>query len=77
MRNWSHQRPNREPLYLKKEKEFLTQKELLDKRKRELELNYRKGVFKRISISEIRIHARKHDHIIENTLDILKKKRNN
>lgn len=77
MRDWSNKRPNTEPLYVKKEKEFLTQIEQQEAQKRVNELNHRKDIFKRISISEIRIHARKHDHIVEDKLSILREKRRN
>lgn len=77
MRDWSNNRPSTEPLYIKKEKEFLNQVEQLENQKRENELNHRKDVFKRISISEIRIHARKHDHIVGDKLSVLREKRKN
>lgn len=64
LRNWSLQRPTKTPLYLLKEREFAQQEEEMEKQKREEELENRKDLFKRISISEIRKHARMHDETI-------------
>lgn len=64
LRNWSLQRPTKTPLYLLKEREFAQHEEEMEKQKREEELENRKDLFKRISISEIRKHARMHDETI-------------
>lgn len=47
----------------------------LEEQKREAELNNRKNIYKRISLSEIRNHARIHDNTLDNNLSLLRRKR--
>jgi len=75
MRDWSQKKPQYEPLYLKKEKEFSQQEQELDNLKREQELENRKNIFKRISLSEIRKHAKEHDNKLEDNLSVLRNRR--
>ncbi|CAI2384441.1 unnamed protein product [Moneuplotes crassus] len=74
MRDWSH-KPSRIPLYLQKEMQFQKQKEEEENRKRITELNNRKDIYKRISISEIRRHARMHDDTVESNVTVLRNRR--
>jgi hypothetical protein len=75
MRDWSQKKPKHQPLYLIKEHEFNTLEQQMEEERRQQELESRKNIFKRISISEIRKHAREHDNILEQNLAIMKKRR--
>lgn len=75
MRHWSQKRITDVPLYLKKETEFERQQREVEEQKRQSEMQYRKNVFKRISISEIRKHAKMHDSKVEESVSMLRRKR--
>lgn len=64
-REWSQKKPAKTPLYLLKEQEFVSSQQLVEQQRRDEELELRKKVFKRISISEIRKHAKAHDSQIQ------------
>lgn len=53
-----------EPLFLKKQKQFESFEHQKEEQRKQAELKQRKEMFKRISISEIRMHAKLHDKVI-------------
>ncbi|CAI2384229.1 unnamed protein product [Moneuplotes crassus] len=74
MKECSH-KPLKIPLYLQKEKEFKKEQQEQERKRREYQLNNRRDIYQRVSLSEIRRHAREHDDTIENNLTILKNRR--
>lgn len=75
LRELSTKKAEKVPLYLKKEQEFTIQEQEQEERRKLEELQARKEMYKRISISEIRIHAKLHDKVLDENLNILSKKR--
>jgi len=75
MRGWSQNKPKNQPLYLQKELEFQREEEEKERKKREIEIQNRKDIYKRISISEIRKHAKLHDITVEDKINQLRRKR--
>lgn len=74
MKEWNH-KPLKIPLYLQKEKEFKKEQQEQERKRREYQLNNRRDIYQRVSLSEIRRHAREHDDTIENNLTILRNRR--
>ena len=75
IREWSQKKPSQTPLYLLKEQEFESCQQLAEQQRREEELELRKKVFKQISISEIRKHAKDHDHELHKKMKSMKRRR--